>query len=55
MGTDDITIASMNVRGLADPLKRADLLQWLKGKNFSIYCLQDFHCTDELIPNYEIE
>ena len=38
-----LKICSINVRGLADAVKRIDLFNWLKKKQFSIYCLQDVH------------
>ena len=49
----DITICSMNVRGLGDKLKRADVLDWLRSKKYSIYCLQDVHLTAEQESKFE--
>ena len=37
----------MNVRGLTDSIKRKDVFNWLKHKNYSIYCLQDIHVGDK--------
>ena len=44
-----LRIGSMNVRGLSNGAKRVDVFNWLKSKNFSIYCLQDVHVG----PKYE--
>ena len=52
---DKITIASMNVRGLAMDQKRRDVLNWLKGKQYSIYCLQDVHWVEENRQIYKAE
>ena len=43
---DQITISSLNARGLGNKQKRRDVFDWLKKKSHSIYCIQDFHCTD---------
>ena len=43
--TQALSIASMNCRGLADYVKRRDVLHFLKTKQYSIYCLQDVHCA----------
>ena len=40
---DNIIICSVNVRGLSDNSKRQDVFNWLKKKEYSIYCIQDFH------------
>lgn len=37
----------MNVQGLGNKDKRKDTLNFLKGKNYSIYFLQDTHFTDK--------
>ena len=42
-----ITISSMNVRGLTDAVKRKDVFNWLKDKRYSIYCLQDIHVGEK--------
>ena len=41
-----LTIASLNVRGLRDNTKRREMFTWLCAKHFSIYMLQEVHCTD---------
>jgi len=42
-----ITISSLNVRGLVNNEKRREVFHWLKKKNFSIYLLQEAHCTEK--------
>ena len=44
----NVSLVSMNCRGLADHAKRRDVLHYLRAKRYSIYCLQDVHCTDEM-------
>ena len=44
----DVTILSMNCRGLADVEKRKDVLHYLKKKKYSIYCLQETHFSEEI-------
>ena len=41
-----LTIASLNVRGLRENTKRREMFTWLRAKHFSIYMLQEVHCTD---------
>ena len=48
MVSSHISIASMNCRGLASFEKRRDVFQYLRSKNYSIYCLQDVHFDAEL-------
>ena len=40
---EDIKIASMNCRGLANKVKRRDVFDYMRKKQFSIICLQDVH------------
>ena len=42
-----LTIASLNVRGLRDKAKHREVFNWLPKKNFSIYMLQEVHCTED--------
>ena len=42
----NITISSPNVRGLGNKEKRREVFQWLRKKNYSIYMLQETHCTE---------
>lgn len=39
----EIKILSLNCQGLRDKQKRRDVINYLKNKKFSIYCLQDTH------------
>ena len=41
-----LELVSLNVRGLGNSSKRADTLNYLKSRNYSIYFLQDTHSTD---------
>ena len=43
MGDSNISIFSMNCRGLRDSKKRLDVFHYIREKNCSIYCLQDTH------------
>ena len=47
MVMDKINICSLNCQGLGDPLKRRDVLHYLRNKHFSIICLQDTHFTKD--------
>ena len=48
MQGDDITVCSLNVRGLTNNQKRRKTFLWLeKKKKFSIYFLQEVHSTRE--------
>ena len=40
-----ITVLSANCRGLGDPVKCRDVLNYLQGLNADIICLQDTHWT----------
>ena len=42
-----LTIASLNVSGLRDKGKRREVFNWLRTKKFSIYLLQEVHCTED--------
>ena len=45
---EEISILSLNVRGLGDKKKRTDVLNFLKQKKISIYCLQDTHWVEDM-------
>jgi exonuclease III len=45
--TVNLKIASMNVQGLGDRLKRKDVFNFLKTRNYNIYCIQDTHFIDK--------
>ncbi len=40
----NVNIVSLNVRGIANQLKRYDVFNYLKAFNGNIFCLQDIHC-----------
>ena len=42
---DCFRILSLNCRGLGDVTKRKDVFNYLRKKQFSVYCLQDTHFT----------
>ena len=44
----DVTILSMNCRGLADVEKRNDVLHYFKKKKYSSYYLQETHFSEEM-------
>ena len=48
MTIGDIKILSYNCRGLQDAKKRADVFQFLKERDASIYCIQDVHFTSNM-------
>ena len=45
----DLKVCSLNVRGLRDRLKRREMFNWLRKKNYSIYMLQEVHCLENTI------
>ena len=47
MQGDNMTICSLNVRGLSNDKKRRETFLWLKKKQFSIYFVQETHSTNE--------
>ena len=47
MQGDNMTISSLNVRGLSNDKKRRETFVWLKKKQFSIYFRQETHGTNE--------
>ena len=50
-----LSIASMNCRGLNGSQKRNDVLHYLRKKKYSIYCLQDVHFEKEMETNVQAE
>lgn len=44
---EGLTILSANCKRLCDHLKRKDVFSFIRAKQFSIYCLQDTHFTEE--------
>ena len=45
---NDISICSLNCRGLHDAKKRFDVFMFLKDRKYDIYCLQDTHFDDRI-------
>jgi len=45
----DLKVCSLNVTGLGDRLKRQEMFNWLRKKNYSIYMLQEVHCLENTI------
>ena len=43
------------MRGLGDRLKRREMFDWLRRKKFSIYMLQEVHCSEITIPSWSAE
>ena len=43
------------MRGLGDRLKRREMFDWLIRKKFSIYMLQEVHCSEITIPSWSAE
>lgn len=47
MKNNIVQIVSYNCQGLQSPEKRRDVFDYLKSKNYNIYCLQDTHFTEK--------
>ena len=50
-----LKICSINVRGMGDNAKRREIFNWLRAKNFSIYMIQEAHCTENKSPIWKAE
>ena len=42
----DLTIGSINARGLGDRIKRREFFNWLRKKQMAMYFIQEAHCTE---------
>ena len=51
----EIKISSLNVRGIGDEQKRSELFNWLRSKKFSLYLLQEVHCSNDTISIWSSE
>ena len=51
----DLKICSLNVRGLGDKLKRREIFYWLRRKNYSIFMLQEVHCSENTMSLWAAE
>ena len=40
-------IGSLNARGLSNNMKRREVFRWLKNKKYSIFFLQEVHCSKD--------
>ena len=52
MSSTDLKIASINIWGLSNELKRRKLYLWLEEKKFDIVFLQETHCTNDDILKF---
>jgi len=44
----ELQIASLNVRGIGDQQKGKEIISCLRAKKFSIYLIQEVHCTENI-------
>ena len=51
----EIQISSLNVRGIGDKQKRSELFNWLRSKKFSLYLLQEVHCSNDTVSIWSSE
>ena len=51
----DLKIASLNVRGIHDNMKRKEVFNWLRAKKYSIYMLQEVHCSNKITDLWSAE
>ena len=51
----DLKICSLNVRGSGERLKRRETFNWLRAKMFSIYLLQETHCSENTTATWSSE
>ena len=51
----DLKICPLNVRGLGDWLKRREMFNWLRKKNYQVYMLQEVHCSENTISVWSAE
>lgn len=51
----NLGILSLNVRGIRDFQKRREIFRWFQNKNYSIFMLQEAHCTNEIEKQWYAE
>ena len=51
----DFKVCSLNVRDLGEQLKRREIFNWLRAKNYSIYLLQQTHSVVNTNPVWSSE
>ena len=49
----NLSVGSFNVKGLANDKKRKEIFHWLNEKNMNIYFLQETHCSNENVKNFQ--
>ena len=54
-GRNDLQIGCLNVRGIGDKQKRREMFNWLRAKKFSIYLLQEVHCSENTAAIWSAE
>ena len=55
MGDSNITVLSLNVKGLRSKYKRKSLFSYLKRTKYDVICLQETYVTDTVIATWEKE
>ena len=50
-----LQIASLNVRRIGNNAKRREVFNWLRKKKFSIYMLQEVHCSENTTDSWTSE
>ena len=50
-----LQIASLNVREIGNNAKRREAFNWLRAKKFSIYMLQEVHCSENTSDSWTSE
>ena len=50
-----LTLATINVNGMRDNMKRDLVFNWLVAKNFNFICLQETHCVNNDIDRWKLE
>lgn len=51
----NLKIASLNVRGIGNNAKRKEVFNWLRSKKFSVYMLQEVHCSVKTVDIWTCE
>jgi len=51
----NLIIASLNVRGIGNNAKRKEVFNWLRPKKFSVYMLQEVHCSENTTDIWSCE
>ena len=51
----ELTIGSINARGLGDRSKRREFFNWLRKKQMAMYFIQEAHCTENNMHDWRAE